>query len=77
MNQTIHKNPLVDAVKDATRPRAQADLDATAEPDGQFPPPAAAEDEGHEGATEEQVGDLTGPGVGYDQQEQEDKSRKN
>jgi hypothetical protein len=70
MNQTIHKNPLVDAVKDATRPRAQEDLEATAEPDGQFPPPPdAPEDEGHEGATEEQVGDRTGPGVGYDQEE--------
>jgi hypothetical protein len=70
MNQTIHKNPLVDAVKDATHPRAQEDLDATAEPDGQFPRPSdAPEDEGHEGATEEQVGDRTGPGVGYDQEE--------
>jgi hypothetical protein len=71
MNQSIHKNPLVDAVKDAERPPAQQDLEATAEPDGQFPPPARVDDEGHEGATEEQVGDRTGPGVGYDQPEQE------
>ena len=25
-------------------------------------------DDGHEGATEDQVGDRTGPGVGYDQE---------
>jgi hypothetical protein len=28
----------------------------------------ARPDDGHEGATEDQVGDRTGPGVGYDQE---------
>ena len=53
MSQPFHKNPLVDAVKDATRPRAQEDLEATAEPDGQFPPPAPpVDEEAHQGATD-------------------------
>jgi hypothetical protein len=53
----------------AVRPE-EAALAETAEPEGQFPaaarPPAASDSDDHQGATEEQVGDLTGPGAGFD-----------
>jgi hypothetical protein len=52
-----------------------APLDDTAEPEGQFPASPVPLDEvggkepspdEHQGATEEQVGDRTGPGAGFD-----------
>ena len=57
------------------RPTAHRPIDETAEPEGQFPhtphePPADAPidpEDAHIGATEEQVGDRTGPGAGYDE----------
>jgi hypothetical protein len=35
-------------------------------------PPQNPEDEEHEGATEREVGDLTGPGAGYDNEPEQD-----
>ena len=60
-------HPSADSQTDS--PEREA-LDETAEPEGQFPMERTQEadlppDE-HQGATEEQVGDRTGPGVGYD-----------
>jgi hypothetical protein len=45
--------------------RQDAD-ESTAGPDGRPAQRPPAEDEEHEGGTEEQVGDRTGPGAGYD-----------
>jgi hypothetical protein len=53
--------------------------DDTAEPEGQFPEPGSRRDSHppdsdprheteHEGATEDEVSDRTGPGAGYDQE---------
>jgi len=60
-------------------PTLSREVEDTAEPEGQFPhaaheapvngqvdSPVDSED-AHVGATEEQVGDLTGPGAGYDE----------
>jgi hypothetical protein len=51
------------------RPQHES-LDETAEPEGQFPAarlqPADLPPDEHQGATEEQVSDRTGPGAGYD-----------
>ena len=60
-------HPSADSQTDS--PEREA-LDETAEPEGQFPTERTQEadlppDE-HQGATEEQVGDRTGPGAGYD-----------
>lgn len=74
MNLNTRKDPAPRSDRAQAQPTHPAALDDTAEPDGQFPPaheppvdgPVDAED-AHVGATEEQVGDLTGPGAGYDE----------
>lgn len=37
--------------------------------------PRTPQQDEHEGATEEEVGDLTGPGAGYDQEPEQEKDR--
>lgn len=48
-------------------PDDPAPLDAPPSREPGTPPFDAADDEAHEGATEEQIGDRTGPGAGYDE----------
>lgn len=44
--------------------------------DAPFPPaPTSPEPEEHEGGTEEQIGDTRGPGVGYDDEPEQEKDR--
>ena len=42
-------------------------------PEGDRPP--SPEKEEHEGAVDEQVGDTTGPGVGYDQEPEQQRDK--
>lgn len=48
-------------------PDDPAALDAPPAREPGTPPYDAADDDAHEGATEDQVGDRTGPGAGYDE----------
>ena len=73
MTLKTHKDPAARSEQVHRQPTHSPALDDTAEPDGQFPAahepvdgPVEPED-AHVGATEEQVGDLTGPGAGYDE----------
>ena len=50
------------------------------DPDPETPPPApepvvGQEIDDHTGATDAQVGDLTGPGAGYDQEPKQEKDK--
>ena len=77
MNPNVRKSPSADSGSVAEHAGSRA-LDDTAEPEGQFPhagrPREVGPDEhedAHEGATEEQVSDRTGPGAGYDETSEE------
>jgi len=75
MNVPTPKDPRTRPEQVHPRPTHPPALDETAEPDGQFPhagpePPSGGSvdaEDAHVGATEEQVGDRTGPGAGYDE----------
>ncbi len=75
MNPNIQKDPAARSGQAPRHPASHGPLDDTAEPDGQFPtaehaapaPGPVDPEEAHVGATEEQVGDTTGPGAGYDE----------
>ena len=49
-------------------PRKRSDIADAPGKAGEAPPTQDHADPGPEGATEDQVGDRTGPGVGYDQE---------
>jgi hypothetical protein len=62
--------PIIDPTVEL--PRDTGGLDDTAEPAGQFPPSPSTPESEHEGGTEEEVGDRTGPGAGYDQEPEQE-----
>jgi hypothetical protein len=52
--------------------RVPAETEDTAEPEGQFPALVETDPDEHQGGTEDDVGDTTGPGAGYDEEPEQD-----
>lgn len=79
--RSTHSVPTLSPIDDLERERRQPNgPDDTAEPEGQFPSPHGSDragdpDASHEGGTEEEVGDRTGPGAGYDQEPEQERDR--
>jgi len=70
MTLNSRKDPSAHSGHALHRPTDHTALDETAEPEGQFPShdaPDEPTEDAHVGATEEQIGDRTGPGAGYDE----------
>ena len=55
------------------QPRNRSDVADVPNQAGGSTSPNERPEDGHEGATEDQVGDRTGPGVGYDQERRQEK----
>ena len=66
------ERPTLRSAGDRTVP---AETEDTAEPEGQFPAPVEADPDEHQGGTEDDVGDTTGPGAGYDEEPEQDPDR--
>jgi hypothetical protein len=74
--QSTHAVP-TNPAEESERQPSSGGPDDTAEPEGQFPEsrkddPTPDPDASHEGGTEEEIGDRTGPGAGYDQEPEQE-----
>ena len=74
MNERVPKKPSPYPFPVTGHPVPAATED-TAEPEGQFPAPVEPDPDEHQGGTEDDVGDTTGPGAGYDEEPEQEPDR--